>query len=99
MHNESHPAADQRQTFTGLEAMEHPLIRAGIIVGYEVAKTTGERPKSSETLELANALLPAVDLIAQRSPGGLEAHQVEAVLVAAMVGALRAAAPRGVLPA
>lgn len=84
------------QTFTGDQAVTHPVIRAAIIAGHEVAKTTGRPVDPVSMLILADASVDAAEAVAAQHAGlwkGEEALRlalVERVLIAMMTGAINA---------
>lgn len=85
---EDAPAA----VFTMGEAIGQPLIRATVIAGHEVAKTTGAQWEPLHILTMARAALSVIEVQAPGSssdPG--KRPEVERALVGILVGALAAA--------
>ncbi len=81
-----------RQAYTADQAAQQPVIRAAIIVGYEVQRVKGEAPLPAELLVLANKALEVLDLMAPPGqPEGVSDCWVERALVGMLTGALLAA--------
>lgn len=86
------PPARPGQTFTADEAVNHPVIRAAVIAGYEIARRTRKTPDPVMVRAMANAALTMVDVMwphyAQADDG---ADLIERLVVGAVSGALEVA--------
>ena len=79
-------------TFTGDQAVNHPVIRAAIIAGHEVYRATGQAPDPVMVLQMAEAALGVVDVVLHHCPQEQAGNAlIERVLVGALAGALNAA--------
>lgn len=93
------PCATNAPTFTAVQAVEHPGIRAAILAGNQIEATTGRRPATGDLVSIVNAALPVVARISevykpQRSAEDPEgAGWSERVLMGLLLAAIGAAAP------